>query len=140
MKRWLRLTLVCCVLLCLFLSLPQAVGLHHRLPIVGLRPEFDQGKEPDLRGHSLGCQKHEIRSGSHWISRLSGARMCLGCAGTLGPPGPETPGPPELIGLGRVAGQAVNRQLQLSPRVHSSPRIYCPQATTFPESEFNNSL
>ena len=140
MKRWLRLTLVCCVLLCLFLSLPQAVGRNHGLRIAGLRPEFDQGKEPDLRRHSLGCQKHEIRSGSHWISRVSGARMCVDCAGTLGPPGPETHGPPEPIGLGRVAGQAVNRQLQLTPRVHPSPRIYCPQATNFQESEFHNSL
>jgi hypothetical protein len=31
MKRWFRLTLVCCVLLCLFLSLPQSVGLNHGL-------------------------------------------------------------------------------------------------------------
>jgi hypothetical protein len=115
MKPWLRLTLVCCVLLCLFLSLPQAVGLTHGLQIVGLRPEFDQGKEPDLRHHSLDCQKHEIRSGS-----VSGARMCVDCSGNLGPPGLETHGPPEPIGLERVAGQAVNRQLQLTPRVHSS--------------------
>lgn len=49
MKQWFRLTLVCCVLLCLFLSLPQAVGLNHGLQIVGLRPEFDPGKEPYLR-------------------------------------------------------------------------------------------
>jgi hypothetical protein len=140
MKRWLRLTLVCCVLLCLFLSLLPAVGLHHGLQIVGLRPEFDQGKEPDLRRHSLGCQKHEIRSGSHWISCVSGARMCVDCAGNLGPPDPETHGPPEPIGLGRVAGQAVNRQLQLTPRVHFSSRIYCPQATNFQESEFHNRL
>ena len=140
MKRWLRLTLVCCVLLGWFLSLPQAVGLNDGLPIVGSRPEFGQGKEPDLQRHSLGCQKHEIRSGWHWISRVSGARMCVDCAGTLGPPGPETHGPPEPIGLGRVAGQAVNRQLQLTPRVHPSPRIYCPQATNFQESEFHNSL
>ena len=94
MKRWLRLTLVSCVLLGLFFNLPQAVGLNHGLQIVGLRPEFDQGKEPDLRRHSLGCQKHEIRSGSHWIPRLSGARICLDYAGNLGPPGPETHGPP----------------------------------------------
>jgi hypothetical protein len=140
MKRWLRLTLVCWVLLCLFLSLPQAVGLNHPLPIVGLRPEFDQGKEPDPGRHSLGCQKHEIRSGSHWIPRAPGARMRVHCAGNLGPLGPETHGPPEPIGLGRVAGQAVNRQLQLTPRVHSSQRIYCPQATNFLESEFHNSL
>jgi hypothetical protein len=140
MKRWLRLTLVCYVLLCLFLSLPQAVvGLNHGLQIVGLRPEFDQGKEPNLRRHSLGCQ-HEIRSGSHWISRVSDVRMCLDYAGNLGPPGPETHGPSEPVGLGRVAGQAVNRQLQLTPRVHSSPRIYCAQASNFLESEFHNSL
>jgi hypothetical protein len=138
MKPWFRLTLVCCVLLCLFLSLPQAVGLNHGLQIVGLRPEFDQGKD-DLRRHSLGCQKHEIRSGSHWISRVSGARMCVDCAGNLGPPGPETHRPPEPIGLGRVAGQAVNRQLQLTPRVHSS-REFTASATNFQESEFHNSL
>jgi hypothetical protein len=139
MKRWLRLTLVCCVLLCLFLSLPRAVGLNHGLQIVGLRPEFDHGKEPDLRLHSLGYQKHEIQSGSTWIPRVSGARLCVHCVGNLGPP-VQTHGPPEPIGLGRVAGQAVNRQLQLTPRVHSSPPIYCPQAPNFLESEFHNSL
>lgn len=140
MKRWLRLTLVCCVLLCLFLSLPQAVGLNHGLQIVGMRPEFDHGKEPDLRRHSLACQKHEIRSGSHWISRVSDAGMCVDCTGNLGPPGPETHGPPGPIGVGRVAGQAVNRQLQLTPRVHSSLQIYCPQAMSFFKSTFRNSL
>ena len=131
MKRWLRKTLVCCVLICLFLSLPQTVGFNHGLQIVGLRPEFDQGKEPDLRRHSLGCQKHEIRSGSHWISHVSDARMCVPGAGNLGPPGAETHGPPEPIGLARVAGQAVNRQLQLTPRVHSSPQIYRLQVRVF---------
>ena len=139
MKPWLCLTLVCCVLLGLFLSLPQAVGLNHGLPIVGLPADFDHGKEPDFRRHSLGCQKHEIRSGPQWISRVSGAGMCVDCTGNLGPPGPETHGPPEPIGLGRVAGQAVNRQLQLT-RVRSSPRIYCTPATNFLESAFRNSL
>lgn len=140
MKRRFRLTLVCCVLLCLFLSLPRAVDLNHDSQIVGLRPEFDHEKEPDLRLHSLGFHTHEIQSGSHWISRVSGARMCADCTGNLGPPGPETQGPPEPIGLGRVAGQAVNLQLQLTPPAHSSPQIYCSQTTNFIESEFRNGL
>jgi hypothetical protein len=45
MKLWFRLTLVCCVLLCLFLSLPQSVGLNHGLQIVGARPWFDRERE-----------------------------------------------------------------------------------------------
>jgi hypothetical protein len=46
MRPWFRLTLVCCVLLCLCLSFAQAVDMNHDLPIVGLRPEFDRGRQP----------------------------------------------------------------------------------------------
>ena len=46
MKVCVCLTLVCCVLLCLFLSLPQSVGLKHGLQIVGSRPWFDREREP----------------------------------------------------------------------------------------------
>jgi hypothetical protein len=140
MKRWLSLTLVCCVLLCLFLSLLQAVGWNHGLQIVGLRPDFDQGKEPDLRRHSLGCQKHEIRSGSHWISCVSGTPMCVDYAGNLGPPGPETHGPPEPIGLGASCWSS---GLPATPTNTSSTLFSAnllPQATNFQESEFHNSL
>ena len=48
MKVCFRLTLVCCVLLCLFLSLPQSIGLKHGLQIVGSRPWFDREREPRM--------------------------------------------------------------------------------------------
>jgi len=36
MNVWFRLTLVCCALLYLFLSLPQSVGLKDGLQIIGV--------------------------------------------------------------------------------------------------------
>jgi len=49
MKLWFRLTIVCWVLLCLFLSFPQAVGLNHSLPIVGSRGSIEGENPPPAR-------------------------------------------------------------------------------------------
>ncbi len=50
MNLWFRLTLVCCVLVCLsmLLSLTQEVGLNQLLPIVASGPWLDVGREPLL--------------------------------------------------------------------------------------------
>jgi hypothetical protein len=95
MKLWLRLTLVCCVLLCLFLSLPQAVGLNHRLPIVGLRPWFDRGREPASDAPTVSLVTR-MRFDQPRAGPL--AFLVLDCAWTadnLGPPGPGDHGPQE---------------------------------------------
>jgi hypothetical protein len=106
MKRWFHLTLVC-VLLCLCLSFAQAVDMNHDLPIVGLRPEFDRGRQPAA---ALTVSViTSMRFDQHRAGPLrSLIQDCASTAGHLGPPGSETHGPPESIGPGRVAGQAGN--------------------------------
>src|SRR5882672_9042117 len=94
MKRWLRLTLVCCALLYLCLSLPLAVGLNHSLQMVGLRPEFDRRTEP-----ASDARVSLVRSMS-FDPACTGplASLVLDCswtAGNLGPPSWATHGPPE---------------------------------------------
>jgi hypothetical protein len=134
MKRWFRLTLVCCALLCLFLccvllclclSLPQAVGLNHGLQIVGLRSYFDRGTESASDAPTVSV----VRSMRFDQPRAGPLRSLIldgeWTASNLGPPGSETHAPPEPIGHGRVPVKRSSRQLQPIPRVHSSPRIYC---------------
>jgi hypothetical protein len=108
MKLWFRLTLVCCLLLCLFLSLPQAVGLNQRLQIVGFRSWFDRGREPasDLPTVSL---VRRMRFDQPRAGPLASLVLdCAWTAGNFGPPGPETPGAPRLDGPWRAADQADN--------------------------------
>ena len=86
MKRWFHLTLVCCVLLCLCLSFAQAVDLNHDLPIVGLRPEFDRGRQPASNALTVSVARN-MQS-----SARAGPRQSLVFSGTLtvvnsGPPG-----------------------------------------------------
>jgi hypothetical protein len=117
MKFWFRLTLVCCLLLCLCRSLPQAVDLNHGLPIVGLRPEFDRGREPaasDAPTVSV-VDKHEIRSASRWTSCISDPRLCVDC----GPSWSTRLGDPWATGTDRAwtscrsSGQTVNSNQHL---------------------------
>ena len=107
MKRWFHLTLVCCLLLCLCLSLPQAVGLNHGLQIVGLRSYFDRGAESASDAPTVSV----VRRMRFDPARAGPLRSLIlddeWTASNLGPPGSEAHGPPILIGPGRVAGQAV---------------------------------
>src|SRR5271167_1213624 len=101
MKLWFRLTIVCWVLLCLFLSFPQAVGLNHSLPIVGSRPWFDRGREPTSGAPAVSVVR------SMKFPALAGPRQslvldCILTAGNTGPPGWEIHGPPAPIGPWRI--------------------------------------
>ena len=112
MKVWFRLTLVCCVLLCLFLSFPQSVGLKHDLQIVGSRPWFDREREPTSDASPVSV----VTRMRFDLPRLPLASLLLDCAwaaGNLGPPGSQTLGPPRPIGPWQVAGQAVNSNQRL---------------------------
>jgi hypothetical protein len=118
MKLWFRLTLVGCVLLCLFLSLPQAVGLNHRLQIVGLRPWFDRGREPASDAPTVSVVRR-MRFDQPRAGPLASLVLdCAWTAGNLAPPDPETHGPPEPIGPWRVAGQAVKPATQTNALEH----------------------
>ena len=98
MKVCFRLTLVCCVLLCLFLSLPQSVGLNHGLQIIGVRPWFDPERETASNAPPVSVFTR-IRFDLFRAAPV--ASLLLDCAwagGNLGPPGSEPPGP---LGLGK---------------------------------------
>src|SRR6516225_694120 len=95
MKVCFRLTLVCCVLLCLFLSLPQSIGLKHGLQIVGSRPWFDRERAStsDASPDSVVTRmRFDLPRPAPLASLLL---ECVWAAGNLGPPGSETPGPPK---------------------------------------------
>jgi|ERR1700736_5746239 hypothetical protein len=117
MKLWFRLTLVCCVLLGLFLSLSRAVVLNHRLQIVGSRPGFDRGREPAAAPTVSFVRR--MRFDQPRAGPLASLVLdCAWTAGNLGPPGPETPGPPEPIGPWRVDSQS-SRQLPSNAPEHT---------------------
>jgi hypothetical protein len=140
MKRWFHLTLVCCVLLCLCLSLPQAVDLNHDLPIVGLRPEFDRGREPASDAPTVSVVTSMRFDQPRAGPLASLIHDCAATAGNLGPPGSETHGPPEPIGPGRVAGQAVKPATPTNTSSTLFSAKLLAQTTNFQESGFHNSL
>ena len=136
MKVCFRLTLVCCVLLCLFLSLPQSVGLKHALQIVSSRPWFDREREPtsDAFPVSVTRMRFDLPGAAPLASRLFD---CAWAAGNLGPPGTETPGLRKPIGLGKLPVKPSTPTNALSTL---SSRKLLAQITNFEESGFRNSL
>jgi hypothetical protein len=107
MNLWFRLTLVCCVLVCLsmLLSLTQEVGLNQLLPIVASGPWLDVGREPASDAPTVSA----VRSTEIDPARIGSlVPDCALSANSIGPPGQETHGPPELMGHCRVADQAGN--------------------------------
>ena len=124
MKRWFHLTLVCCVLLCLCLSFAQAVDMNHDLPIVGLRPEFDRGRQPASDAPTVSVAR-SMQSSAH-----AGPRQSLVFSGTLivvntDPPGWGKVGPPAVIAVlasCRSGGNAGNSKTNTLER--HSPRKY----------------
>src|SRR6202035_1906949 len=94
MTPWIRLTLICGLLLCLFLGLTQAVDWNYQ-PVVSPGPSFDRGTKatPDSPTSSVvgSMAFHLARAGP------SGS-LVLDCgltARNIGPPGQENHGPPE---------------------------------------------
>jgi hypothetical protein len=105
MNLWFRLTLVCCVLVCLsmLLSLTQEVGLNQLLPIVASGPWLDVGREPASNAPTVSA----VRSTKFDPARIGSLVPHGGLrANNIGTPGQETHGPPELMGQCRVADQA----------------------------------
>jgi hypothetical protein len=140
MKRWFYLALVCCLLLCLCLSLPQTVDPNHDLPIVGLRPEFDRGREPASDAPTVSVVT-SMRCDQPRAGPLRSLILdCASTAGHLGPPGSKTHGPPGPIGPGRVAGQAVKP----ATPTNTSSTLFSPnllaQTINSRNSWFHNSL
>jgi hypothetical protein len=131
MKRWFHLTLVCCVLLCLCLSFAQAAD------IVGLRPEFDRGRQPASDALTVSVVTSMRFDQPRAGPLRSLIHDCASTAGHLGPPGSETHGPPESIGPGRVAGQAGNSNQRYRGTLSLKLLVF---TRTIEESRFRNSL
>ena len=107
MTTWFRLTLVCCILLCLFLGLTQAVDWNY-LPVVSSGSLFDRGTKATSDSPTssvVGSMAfHLARAGPFGDLGLD----CGLTAGNIGPPGQENHGPPEPMGPWQVAGKAGN--------------------------------
>ena len=106
MTPWFRLTLVCCVLLCLLLGLTQAVDWNYQ-PVVNSGSLFDRATNPSDSPTSsvVGSMAFDLARAGPFGS------LVLDCgltAGNIGPPGQENHRPPEPMGPWQVAGQAGN--------------------------------
>ncbi len=105
MTPWFRLTLVCCVLLCLFLGLTQAVDWNHQ-PVVSSGSSFDRG----TKATSDSPTSSVVRSMAFHLARARPfGSLVLDCGltvGNIGPPGQENHGPPEPMGLGELPARA----------------------------------
>src|SRR5271167_2384892 len=113
MKLWFRLTLVCCVLVCLLLSLTQVVGLNHPWQVVGSGPWLDRGREPVSDALTV-----SVITSMEFDSARAGPRQSLVLHGALpadhlAPPGPETHGPPMTDGA--LQSYRSSRQLRPTP-------------------------
>jgi len=107
MTPWFRLTLICCVLLCLFLGPTQAVDWNYQ-PVVSSGSSFDRRTQAtcDSPPSSVvgSMAFHLARTGPFGSLVLD----CGLTVGNIGPPGQENHGPPEPMGPWQVAGQAGN--------------------------------
>ncbi len=100
MTPWFRLTLVCCVLLCLFFGLTQAVDWNYQ-PVVSSGSLFDRATNASDSPTSsvVGSMAFDLARAGPFGS------LVLDCgltAGNIGPPGQENHGPPEPMGLGKL--------------------------------------
>src|SRR5262249_6959019 len=137
MKVCFRLTLVCCVLLCLFLSLPQSIGLEHGLQIVGSRPWFDRERETTSDASPVSVVTR-IRFDPPGPAPLASLLLdCAWAAGNLGPPGTENPGYRNRSGLGKLP---VKPSTPTNASSTLLSRKLPAQLTNFEESGFRNSL
>jgi len=102
-----RLTLICCVLLCLFLGLTQPVDWNYQ-PVVSSGDSFDRGtqstSDSPISSVVGSMVFHLARAGPFRSLGLD----CGLTAGNNDPPGQENHGPPGTDGPWQVAGQAGN--------------------------------
>jgi len=101
MTPWFRLTLICCVLLCLFLGLTQAVDWNYQ-PVVSSGSSSDRG----TKATSDSPTSSVVGSMAFHLARARPfGSLVLDCGltvGNIGPPGQENHGPPEPMDLGKL--------------------------------------
>jgi hypothetical protein len=107
MTPWFRLTLICCVLLCLFLDLTQAVDWNYQ-PVVSSGSSSDRG----TKATSDSPTSSVVGSMAFHLARARPfGSLVLDCGltvGNIGPPGQENHGPPEPMDLGKLPARAGN--------------------------------
>src|SRR5258708_32179502 len=105
MTSWFRLTLVYCVLLCLFLSLTPAVEWNYQ-SVVSSGSSFDRG----TKATSDSPTSSVVGSMAFHLARTGPfGSLVLDCGltvGNIGPPGQENHGPPEPMDLGKLPARA----------------------------------
>ena len=120
MTPWCRLTLICCVLLCLFLGLTQAVDWSYQ-PVVSSGSSSDRV----TKATSDSPTSSVVGSMAFDLARAGPlGSLVLGCgltAGNIGPPGKEDHGPPEPMDLGKLP---VKPATQINAIEQPSPRNY----------------
>jgi hypothetical protein len=120
MTTWFRLTLVCCILLCLLLGLTPAVDWNY-MPVVSSGSLFDRGTKAtsDSPTSSVvgGMAFHLARAGPFGDLGLD----CGLTAGNIGPPGQENHGPRNRWGLGKLP---VKPATQINAIEQPCPRNY----------------
>ena len=107
MKRWFRLTLVCCLLLCLFLGLTQPVDWNYQ-PVVSSGSSFHRTTQATCDSPPssvVGTMAFDLARPRPFGSLVLDHGLT---AGNIGPPGQENHGPPEPMGPWQVVGQEGN--------------------------------
>ena len=102
MTHWFpRLTLICCVLLCVFLGLTQAVVWNYQ-PVVSSGSSSDRGTKATSDSPTTSV----VGSMTFHLARArpfgSLVLDCGSTVGNIGSPGQENHGPPEPIDLGKL--------------------------------------
>jgi|SRR5271166_5346550 len=102
MKPRFWLTAVCWALVCLLLSLSQQAGLNRQLQLAGSSQWLDRCREPASGSPTASVvrstQSNPARAGPLTSLVLDDAWT----QGNIGPPGQQTHGPPEPIGICRL--------------------------------------
>jgi hypothetical protein len=120
MTPWFRLTLVYCVLLCLFLGLTQAVDWNYQ-PVVSSGCSSDRG----TKATSNSPTSSVVASMAFHVARARPfGPVVLDCGltvGNIGPPGQENHGPPEAVDLGKLPARPAT---QTNAIEQSCPKNY----------------
>jgi hypothetical protein len=136
MTPWFRLTLVCCVLLCLFLGLTQAVDCNYQ-PVTSSGSPFDRA----TKATSDSPPSSVVGSMAFDLARTRPfGSLVLDCgltARNIGPPDQENHGPPEPTGPWQVAGQTGNSNQRHRATLPTKLLVF---SRTIEESGFRNSL
>jgi hypothetical protein len=102
MKPRFWLTVVCWAVVCLLLSLSQQAGVYHSLQVSGSSQWLDRCREPASGSPTASVVKRTHFDPTRAEPLTSLVLDDAWTVGNIGPPGQETHGPPEPIGICRL--------------------------------------